>query len=82
MVDQTAGTRTTGGNPDPMAADEVDDLGNGQEVSGETECGDIGELGVEPGPGRPGAVAIRVAPVELCHASLPQHLIATDVGVR
>ena len=47
VVDQAARTRATRGDTHPSVADQVDDLTDGEEVAGEAQRGDGGELGVE-----------------------------------
>jgi hypothetical protein len=47
VVDQAACAGAAGGDPHPAVADQVTDLGDGEEVGGVAERGDGGELVVE-----------------------------------
>ncbi len=53
VVDQGAGARAAGGDADAEIADVVDDLGDGEEVGGEAEPADDGQLRVEAFPALP-----------------------------
>ena len=78
VVDQAAGPRPAGGDPDPALPDEPDHLGDGEEVAGEAQVGDGLQLVGQPGIGLPPVVGPGIAPRERVEALLTQQ----GVGLR
>lgn len=75
VVDETPGAGPARLHPNAHVADEVDDIGDGEEIRLEPEPADRGELIIEtvPHPAQAGAVGVRVPVGDRGLAALPQY---------